>query len=320
MYNYNLPSIYRMPKQTTEFKQAQEDLAKRIRDNRPGITDSSIRTYVSLLSNLYYREHSRDTHMDMSFFKNDAKLLELLKDKTPQSRKTVLAAIVVLNGKDADNATLSKQMTSDMKHTENELINQEKTEKQQDNWVDYGEVTQLQKGYETKALEILAQKKKPDEVEKEFLAKYMIITLSSGVYFPPRRSEMVHIKVKDIDEENDNYIDMSANEFVYNQYKTVKKYGQQRVKFPATFKAILKKYLSKLSDQTYLVEHMGKPYGVNQVTRTLYQMFGKKVSTSMLRHIFLSSVYENVPALKEMTERAKDMGQSVSMALQYVKR
>jgi integrase len=210
-------------------------------------------------------------------------------------------------------------MISDVKKSEDELMNQSKTEKQEKNWLPYDDVKNMQTHYEKLAMDILSTKGKIDETKKEILAKYMVLTLSSGVYFGPRRSEMVLIKVKDVDQKKDNYIDLSTNEFVYNQYKTAKKYGQQRVKFPSAFKAILKKYLSKITGQTYLLEHMGLPYDTTRITRTLNQIFGRKISTSMLRHIYLTNHYEGIPALKEMNQLAQDMGQSVGVALQYIK-
>jgi hypothetical protein len=306
-------------KQTEQFKQAQETLAKQIRHNRPNITDSSVKTYVSLLSNMYYREHSRDDEIDLSYFHNASHLMEVLKDKTPQARKTVLAAIVVLNGEDNKQELIEKQMKEDVTKTNEENNNQTKNEKQTNNWESYDTVKQLQQKYQEEATKLFSIKGKLDETKHELLTRYMMLTLSSGVYFPPRRSEMVLIKVKDIDQEKDNYIDLSTNEFVYNQYKTVRKYGQQRVKFPSAFKAILKKYLSKISGQTYLLENKGQPYLATQLTRELNKIFGKKISTSMLRHIYLSDIYKDVPALKQMQERASEMGHSLSQSLEYVK-
>lgn len=307
-------------KQTEEFKTAQTHLGKRIRENRPNITDSSVKTYVSILSNLYYRVHERDQPIDMSFFRNEKRILELLKDKTPQSRKTVLAAIVVLNGQDHQQDIISKQMKDDVEETKKDINTQTKSKTQSENWESYDAIKGLQQTYETKALDILSAKGKLNETQNELINRFMMLSLSTGVYMPPRRSEMVLIKIKDIDESKDNYIDMAKSEFVYNQYKTVKKYGQQRVGFPPAFKAILKKYLAKVKGQTYLLEHNGQPYLATELTREMHKIFGKKISTSMLRHIYLSDIYKDVPALAEMQERAREMAHSVSEALQYVKR
>jgi integrase len=269
---------------------------------------------------MYYREHSRDEPFELSFFTNEKKIMELLENKAPSTRKTYLAAIVVLNGKEHVNEFIQKQMQEDSTESDRVASTQTKSEKQKNNWEDYESIKQLQTTYETEALKILNSKTKTlHDHEQEILNKYMMLTLSSGVYFPPRRSEMVFIKVKDPDTKTDNYIDMKTDEMIYNKYKTAKTYGTQRVKFPAPFKSILKKYLAKTSGQTYLLEQNGKPYTANQITRELNTVFGKKISTSMLRHIYLSSIYKDIPALNRMKQTAEEMGHDLKSALEYVK-
>lgn len=304
---------------TEQFKKAQETLAKHIRENRPNITDSSIKTYVSLLSNLYYKDHDRNEPMDISFFRNQTRILQLLDDKTPQTRKTVLASIIVLNGKEHTNQFIEKKMKEDMEETRKIDDTQTKSEKQKENWESYDNIKLLHQSYLSEAEKILNEKGKPDEAKLHLLTRFMMLSLSSGVYMPPRRSEMVLIKIKDYDPAKDNYIDLKKGEFVYNQYKTVKKYGEQRVAFSPEFKPILKKYLAKVNGQTYLLERNGRPFLATELTREMHNIFGKKISTSMLRHIYLSEVYKNVPALQEMKERASDMGHSISESLKYVK-
>jgi hypothetical protein len=40
----------------------------------------------------------------------------------------------------------------------------------------------------------------------------------------------------------------------------------------------------------------------------------------MLRHIYLTDKYKDVPALAEMEKTAENMGHELSMALKYVKK
>ena len=40
----------------------------------------------------------------------------------------------------------------------------------------------------------------------------------------------------------------------------------------------------------------------------------------MLRHIYLTNVYKNVPKINQMQDLANEMGHSVSTALEYIKR
>ena len=40
----------------------------------------------------------------------------------------------------------------------------------------------------------------------------------------------------------------------------------------------------------------------------------------MLRHIYLTNVYKNMPKINQMQDLANEMGHSVSTALEYIKR
>ena len=57
-----------------------------------------------------------------------------------------------------------------------------------------------------------------------------------------------------------------------------------------------------------------------QITRILNKVFGKSISTSMLRHIYLTNVYKDVPQINKMENLANEMGHSVSTAMEYIKR
>ena len=69
----------------------------------------------------------------------------------------------------------------------------------------------------------------------------------------------------------------------------------------------------------FLVKYDGTPLDQpNQITRILNRIFGKKISVSMLRNIYLSSKYGDM--MNEMKNDAKMMATSVSTATQnYIK-
>lgn len=309
-----------MPIQTEEFKNAQNKIANRLKENRPNITDATVRTYTSLLSNMYYREYPRTEPIDLSFFTNEKHIIAILDNKPPSTRKTYLAAIVVLNGQDHPVQNIERQMKEDSLESDKIASMQNMNDKQKENWIDYSGVKDLQQAYEIKALKILNNKNHLTEPEHELITRYMILTLASGMYFPPRRSEMVYIVVDNPDIITDNYIDMKTNEFVYNRYKTARTYGQQRVSYPTQFKSILMKYLAKIKGQKYLIEKNGKPYTANYLTRELNAIFGKNISTSMLRHIYVTTIYKDMPTLNTMKQTASNMGHNLKQSLEYIKR
>jgi hypothetical protein len=55
---------------------------------------------------------------------------------------------------------------------------------------------------------------------------------------------------------------------------------------------------------------------VNVITRLLNKTFGKKVGSSMLRHIYLTDKYKNV--LEEQKKDAEDMGHSTGEQKEYI--
>ena len=75
-----------------------EDIKSLLKKNRPAVSDSTIKTYSSIVSNLY-KKVSGLTSLDgaIEFFeKNPKKVIEYLKDVPSSSRKTTLASLVVL--------------------------------------------------------------------------------------------------------------------------------------------------------------------------------------------------------------------------------
>ena len=65
-----------------------------IKEARPTLSASSIRTYTSILTSLHKKCFMKE--LDLKDFNNTKKILEYLHSKAPGSRKTVLSALVVL--------------------------------------------------------------------------------------------------------------------------------------------------------------------------------------------------------------------------------
>jgi hypothetical protein len=124
-----------------------------------------------------------------------------------------------------------------------------------------------------------------------------------------------------------NYYDMATHQFIFNKYKTAKTYGQQTVEVPNTEEAPLQRTLATLikfhplgkqKEFKLLVKADGSNLNtVNAITRLLNRIFGKKIGSSMLRHLFLSSKYGEVN--KEMEADAAAMGHSTSEQKDYIK-
>lgn len=96
-----------------------------------------------------------------------------------------------------------------------------------------------------------------------------------------------------------NYYDQKGNRFIFNKYKTSKTYGQQIVELPDSLSEVLKQYIRRhpmnkeiKTNYPLLVNASGEPLEQNNsITRILNKIFGKKVGSSMLRHIFITDKY-----------------------------
>jgi hypothetical protein len=110
-----------------------ETIINYIKQKRPTIGASSLKTYESILRNLYDKLDFDTKGYNMGLFDTDSdKVLEYLKKIEPKKRKTVLSALVVIT----DNKDYRNLMLDDIKEYNKEEAKQTKTKSPEDNWVE----------------------------------------------------------------------------------------------------------------------------------------------------------------------------------------
>lgn len=292
-----------------------EEIIKLLKEKRPNISKSSLKTYESILRNLYEKVFT-GKYYDLKKFDTEAeKVLKFLKDLPAKKRKTILSALVVIT----DNKAYRELMLDDIKEYNKEEAKQEKTKEQQENWVDNKDIKELYELLKTNA-GLLYKKKNLNNTDLQEIQNYIILTLFNGEYIPPRRAkDYTNFKIKNIDKENDNYID--KNEFVFNSYKTAKTYGQQKVQIPKELKTILNKWI-KVNPTDYLLFDSSLNALSNvKLNQRLNKLFGKKVGVNMMRKSYLSGKYGDM--IEKKNELADDMNKMGSSTLQeniYIKK
>lgn len=290
-----------------------------IKKNKPSISDSTLKTYCSLLRSLYYKEHEKGTAINTEFFNKQEHVIKLLEDKPAASRKTTFAALIAIT--DADNNDKYKAgLMADGKTYDKFIKTQTKTETQEANWMSFDEVREKYEKMAERVKPLLNSKVPLNQKDFYELQDFIILSVTNGLNIPPRRStDWCAFKIKNIDKGHDNYLD--KNFFHFNKYKTAKFYNEQIVECPIKLKNILLKWF-KLNPHDYLlVDKEGKPLSNVRLTQILNRIFdGLKISTSMLRHFYLTEKLKNVPALAELEKQAHDMGHSLTEALEYVKK
>jgi integrase len=284
------------------------------------LSDSSISLYVKALKNLNDKKEIKS----LSFLNKPSVVLEKISHYKPTTQRNVIIAIVSIL-KALDNKLYQKyydimiNMTKNI--NENNKTN-EKTEKQKENWISWSDVTSKLKELQDN----LKLSKTPTESQYNDLLDLVILALYT--LQPPRRNkdyiDMV-ISKDDTSDDNTNYLDLKKGQFIFNVFKTAKKDGRLIVDIPKNLMEVLKMYIKnhpfknelKTQNVPFLVSFNAKPLKDNGITRILNKIFGKKVGSSMLRHIYLSSKYGDV--LEEQKKDSQLMSHNLSTARDYIK-
>ncbi len=291
---------------------------------RSTLSEGSLKTYTSIITNVG-KQMGKDYSTPEAVIQHYEAILQHFADTKPSIRKTKLACLVVFisktEGNEAATEAFRKLMMEDKVEAEQEEKKQQLTERQQEGWMEWEEVLQLYTALERETKPLW---KKPSLDKAEFHRLQMYVLLSCLVLIPVRRSmDWVDFKLKDYDEEKDNYMVYKKRKpfFVFNSYKTQGTYGKQEVPVPTKLSGIILKWMEKNQNPHLLMNyHQKGNINQTQLTQNLHAFFGKPISTSLLRHIYLSHVHKNTPALQQMEQMAEQMGHSVAQQLEYVKK
>jgi hypothetical protein len=299
------------------------------------ISENSAILYVKNL----YTLNNKEPFKNLSFLRQTSNIDTILEHYKDNTKKTMLASIVSILSLYKDKPAYKKiynhyydlmmNKATDMKK---ENIN-EKSKTQSDNWITWDEVLDKKKQIKNVVDQLILNKNiTPDQFN--ILLAYLIMSLYTDL--PPRRNQdyIDMFFVASLNENYDptrNYLDWNNKKLIFNHYKTAKKYGQQIIDIENNNLVDALTYylkyhplnpspnLKKIPKNTYfklLVYGDGSPLvQVNSITRILNKIFNKKIGSSMLRHIYLSSKYN----ISEMKDDAEKMGHSVNEARSYMK-
>lgn len=308
----------------------------KLRENRPNLSNNSVKTYTSILKNLYKKVYP-NVPLDLDNFKNQDKFIKHLEDIDGSKRKTYLSALVVVCGDDCEK--YSTLMNEDGVKYNQEQKKQKRTEKQTENWIEQDELQNIISNLEVEANKIFKKGAKlpsdPSDPKRnwsmedlQIAQNYILLCLVSGQYIPVRRSlEWAEMKISNFSEDT-NSLEMPKRKpwkFVMRRYKTQKFHGDQEVIIPPELKKILTKWLKLLNqicpDNEYLLidKNCNKLSSV-KITQRLNKIFGKNASVNILRHSFVTDKYKDMPSLQELQEEASDMGHSLTEHLEYIKK
>lgn len=292
-----------------------------IKENRPHLSDASLRGYVSVLKNLYIRVASDlDLSKAKDFFQeNYEKTLAYLLEEYPFStRKTKLASLVVFVDENSPaHEIYKKHMKQDWEQYKRKIEEQEKDDKMKKNWISQEE---LQSIYDKLKRRVAPMMRDNTLTFADLWEIQKFVVLALFHLIPPRRLlDYTEFKLRNYDKTKDNY--WEGNNLYFNKYKTAKTYGKESVSIPKELKQILTKWkrVNLMSDYL-LFDKKGLKMTQPQLTNLLNEILGKGRSVNALRHSFISeNVLKDMPRFMELKEIAKDMGHSVPQMMMYKK-
>lgn len=275
---------------------------------KKNLRDTTIKNYIGSLK----VANCNRTFNSFNFLNDKKQVDECLRKYKDSSKKTIYTAICSVL-KMYEKEQLHKYYY-DKLMTYNNPVTNDKSETQKENWIEWETILKIKK----------EQKEQKDT--KENRLRNMVLSLYTEMQ-PRRVLDYVIMNVvpklkTDLSTEK-NYLALKENVFVFNRYKTDKKYGQQVIEIPEELRTSIDEYLSKhpLKDEKmypFLINTDNEPFkNSNAITMLLNRIFKKKVSASMLRHIFLTNKYGD--NLKERENDSKIMGHSLAEQAKYVK-
>lgn len=287
-----------------------------VKHKRESLSGSSITTYSSILKNLFQKVFGKDKEIDLDMFDNHIdETLKFLKDIPANKRKTILSALVIIT----DKKPYRDLMLSDVREYNADINKQEKTPAQQENWVNTSQVKEIYDELK-KTADLLYKKKQLTPADLQEIQNYIILSVSSGLLIPPRRSlDYCDFKIKNIDKSKDNYMD--KNKFYFNSYKTSKTYGRQEIDIPVQLKNIISKWIKVNPTEYLLFDSNMNPLSSVKINQRFNKIFGKKASVNIIRHSYLTDKFAKHS--KDQNELEKDMSEMGSnagnMAKTYIK-
>ena len=305
-----------------------EELEQKLNDRH--LSEGTIKLYIRNLEKL-----NDGQLLSFKFLNNIDKIIEKISKYKDNTKKSVLISIVSLLGCCPDDkklVKLRKKYYDLMINKSNEIKENETdepTDEQKANWISWEDVKS--KFQELKSeVDKFKDNKRLNDNESDILLMYFLLSLY--IYNPPRRNKDYQFmnvvkKYNDIMDDDINYLSYDDDKFIFNNYKTSKKYGRQIIDIKPEQKECINLYLKfhpkilgKISKNTNtpLLVIDGHPLvQVNSMTKILNKIFGKRISSSALRHIFLSDKYKEIT--KDMKIDAEMMAHSVGQQKDYIK-
>jgi hypothetical protein len=316
--------VYNMPRTK---KAIDDNLAKALREYKPDITESSLRTYILNLSHIasyYDKPLSPELFKDIEEVKKDFEELKY----SNSTLKNKVASILIYLRMTKQSADIIKKYNDwfDMLSGKisREHAKMDKTIKEEDNWMSKQNLMDY-----TDKLKLELPSKPTSKVDMSKWMKY--ITLLIHTYYP-FRNELADTEILTSIKKNNP----DVNYFIVDQrkktvkaliqaYKTKKTYKDININIiPDVAKEIITYYkhltnykkANDINNDWMLLAKNNDKMSRNDFTyfvKSIFEPLGKNISTTMIRKIIVSDLYP----VEEMKQLAQVMGHSTGVAMEF---
>lgn len=282
------------------------------------LSKSSLDSYKAKLSKLNENKPIKN----LNFLNDIDKINKMIEKFKPNTQRNYIIAVASIlkcslnQNKNKKTETIYNQYSKLLDEFNVKLKDQTTmTDTENKNWVNKDEVD-----------EVYNNLKANYKNDKQAFQNYLLLSLYH--LQAPRRNkdyQLLKIASKYSDDLSNefNYFDVKKRKFIFNNYKTAKKYNRQEVEVNDELYQILISYIKtfKLKDGDFILNDLktNQPYkNTNAITVLLNKIFKKKVGASMLRKSYLTSKYGD--ETKELKADAKAMGTSTgTIQTNYIK-
>lgn len=293
------------------------------------ITDSSIKTYLQAFKKLS-KELFNSNKPNLQYLRDHESIIEYLDKevKSLSTRKSIGTSILVILKCNKDKITDSEKLLAIYTEYHKKLallqnetyLDNERTEREEENWITGAEIKK-----KIKSLEKIINKKDAfkgtPRMFCDLIQQYTVLQLYT--ILPPLRNTWSNVIVIEnvVDPEKllKNTLNLKTNNLFLVDYKTKKTYGVKKIEIPEPLIKVIKEFQeakkeSGITSEALLVNTTNKePMKTNSLTKYINKIFKpKKVSTTLLRKIFLSETFPVDNSMRKRLAVSNIMGHSVN--------
>jgi hypothetical protein len=324
-----------------DFYKVSYDSIKKYNSGKTKILkDSSIKAYLQSIKKLS-KELFNSNKPNIQYLKDHESIISYLENdvKSISTKKGICTAIIVLIKSNETFRIENKKLVDIYSEYHKKIaaiqndnyLDNEKTEKEKSNWVTRDDIRniidKLSKSF------LAGDKKIGKRIRVDNAQMHLVLNLYTML--PPVRNDyamtkIINGKYHDIDPEkldkcynHINIIEDTGKLYLCN-YKTSTHYGIKTIEIPKELVSIIKKFVNlkreifgeKLEHQFLLINTTNlTPMTKNGLTKYINKIFlPKKVSTTMLRKIYISEQFPVTNTMREMQDASYIMGHDIGTA------